>query len=438
MKTLTLIGIGTGNENFLTVEAKNALGNAEIIFGARRLLEVAGRILNRDFKSECIYKAEDILACLDENPLYKNAAVVFSGDVGFFSGAREFYEMFCGKSGVGEWSINVLPGISCAVYFAAKLKKSWQNWKFLSLHGEKCNVIEQIRKNPACFFIMSGKKDIEIVYDKLRTAFQNGILSSIKCFIGSNLSYENEKIWQTKNLGEWNLGECGGGECLGQNSLFVLLVENEKFENSVAFLSDDDFLRAKKIPMTKKEIRRISILALELEENSILYDIGSGTGSISVEAARIMSFGHIFAFEKNEDAFLLTKKNVEKFCLENVSCVRGEVPEIFKKRDISCEQAVDFLIPTHAFIGGSSGNLGEICLYLLKKNPRIRIVANFISLENLSEMQKITENLESENKIKNLEIRQISVSGTEKIGKFHLMKAQNPVFVVSFSGSGSI
>ena len=164
--------MGTGSENFLTIEAESALQKAQIIFGAKRILEIAENSLRRGLsedrqaesgknlpKSEPLYRAEEIFSYLKENPQYKKASVVFSGDVGFFSGAETFFS-FLGRADKSsektkpeacDWEINVIPGISSAVYFASKLQKSWQNWKFLSLHGAKCNAIGQIRKNPGCF-----------------------------------------------------------------------------------------------------------------------------------------------------------------------------------------------------------------------------------------------------------------------------------------------
>ncbi len=429
MKHLHLIGLGTGNENFLTIEAKSALINAEIIFGARRILEIAARSLSEVEtgeksknlpKTEPLYNAKEILSYLKENPQYQNVAVVFSGDVGFFSGAKGFYEEFQNEKEIsGEWDLNSIPGISSAVYFASKLQKSWQNWKFLSLHGSKCNTIEQIRKNPACFFILSGGKDTETVLQKIELAHKNGILPSVKCWLGENLSYPDEKIYEV------SLGETKSFE---KNGLFVLLVENEtaKYCPITPFLNDEDFIRTEKIPMTKKEIRRLSLMALGLSENSVVYDIGSGTGSVTVEAARLATSGQVFAVECKEEAFELTHKNVSKFCLENVTCILGNAPDCLKNQNLPS--------PTHVFVGGSRGNLSEIVEFVLQKNPKVRIVANFVSLENLCEMQSLLKNLESKDKIENVEITQVMVSHAEKAGEFHLMKAQNPVYIVNFSG----
>jgi len=429
-KSISLISLGPGNENILTLEAKNALENAQILFGAKRLLELVLRFSGGDrngalpvFVEE--YRAKEIFDYLEKNPGYERIAVVFSGDTGFFSGAA----LYSGKSGEKQgYEFSVFPGISSVNYFASKLKKSWQNWKFLSLHGAKCNFIEQIRKNAECFFILSGSEDLKNVLKKVREAVLGGILPEVKCYVGKNLSYNDEEIYEI-NFNAGRLVNSHTEFSSDSNALFVLLVENEKasFAGFASRLEDSDFIRDDAVPMTKKDVRRLSLSYLSLSENSVFYDIGSGTGSITVEAAREATEGKIFSFECDKNAFELTKKNVQKFFLENVTCVFGKAPESLNDSEIPS--------PTHVFIGGSRGNLSEIVNCLLQKNPFVKIVANFVSLENLCEMQTLLKELESKNMIKKLEITQLQVSKAAKLGNFNLMKAQNPVFIVSFEGS---
>ena len=491
-KHLFLIALGMGDENFLTAQAKNALREAQIIFGGERILEIARKILleegnpsenteapSKKIPFEPIYRAEEIFAYLSGHPDFSRAAVVFSGDTGFFSGAAAFCERFRVKPGMTEvksgmtetlnlgmteagagWEISLLPGIASPVYFASKLHKSWQKWKMLSLHGAKCNTIEQIRKNPACFFILSEIEDVRMVGKKIEKALENGVLSSVKCYLGSNLSYNVEKIIQIQPKEMSDFQESVGnaeikaksdgnspkinetadrsGAKSPKSSLFVLLVENENAlnESESPNLKDEDFIRAEKIPMTKKEVRQLSIAELCLSKSSVVYDVGSGTGSITVEAARIAVEGQVIAVDSNSDALALTQKNAEKFCLENVTFLQGSAPDCLKNTELPP--------PSHVFIGGSRGNLAEIIQFALEKNPSVRIVANFVSLENFTEMQNCLKNLEEGSfieadcgkiHIENLEIKQIYVSRAEKAGNFHLMKAMNPVWIVSFSGS---
>mgnify|MGYP002580620120 CR=1 FL=1 len=110
----------------------------------------------------------------------------------------------------------------------------------------------------------------------------------------------------------------------------------------------EEFLR-ERVPMTKEEIRHISICKLCLQADSVLYDVGSGTGSIAVEAAALSEDLNVYAIEQKENAVALIRKNAEQFGLENIHIVHAKAPE-----------GMDELpAPTHAFIGGSGGNLPE-------------------------------------------------------------------------------
>ena len=157
MKELNLIGLGTGSENLLTDEAKSALYGAQVIFGAKRLLAVVEKLNlpQKNVRMEPLYAAGEIFAFLEENPQFDNVSVVFSGDLGFFSGAKSFYELsekFCG------WQVKTLPGISSAVYFAAKLHKSWQNWKFLSCMAQNATLLTKSAKiRPVFLFFLEQK-----------------------------------------------------------------------------------------------------------------------------------------------------------------------------------------------------------------------------------------------------------------------------------------
>ncbi|MCR4821341.1 MAG: precorrin-6Y C5,15-methyltransferase (decarboxylating) subunit CbiT [Treponema sp.] len=215
-----------------------------------------------------------------------------------------------------------------------------------------------------------------------------------------------------------------------QKALFVLLVENTGIlASELPSLKDEDFIRHEKVPMTKREVRALSLSALSLSKDSVFYDVGSGSGSVTVEGARLAYEGQVFALECNEEALALTKANIEEFSLENVSLISGSAPQ--------CLENLDLPAPTHVFIGGSKGNFGQICRFFLKKNPRVKIAANFVSLEGLFEMQKFLSQLEEENfAVKDLEISQIGVSRAQKTGNFNLLKALNPVYIVSFTGSG--
>jgi precorrin-6Y C5,15-methyltransferase (decarboxylating) len=194
---------------------------------------------------------------------------------------------------------------------------------------------------------------------------------------------------------------------------------NLKTENQITpGISDSEFIRAQ-VPMTKEEVRAVSICKLHLTENSVVYDIGSGTGSVAVEMARLSKCIKIFAIETNPEAVSLINQNLKKFELENVQVVEGMAPAALE----------GLPAPTHAFLGGTKGALKEILLCLSQKNPACRVVVNAVTLESVS---KIHQTL-SEIPVENVECVQMGINRAEGAGKYHLLKAENPVYIFSFN-----
>lgn len=186
-------------------------------------------------------------------------------------------------------------------------------------------------------------------------------------------------------------------------------------------IPDEDFIRDK-VPMTKEEVRVVAISKLRLDKNSLVYDIGSGTGSVALEIARLSPSIEVYAVEVKDEAISLIRQNCKRFGCGKVHVVKTLAPEGLE----------ELPAPTHAFIGGSKGRLGEILAFLKSKNPRVRIVATAVSLETVAEMQTLLKSLD----VTDLDIVQLAVSRSEKIGEYHMMKANNPVYIYSFSFTG--
>lgn len=183
-------------------------------------------------------------------------------------------------------------------------------------------------------------------------------------------------------------------------------------------MRDEVFIRGQ-VPMTKSEVRAVSLSKLELTPNAVLYDIGAGTGSVSVEAALAIPQGQVYAVEHNPEAAQLILANREKFGTENLFLVEGKAPSAL----------VGLSVPTHGFIGGSSGEMNNIICRLQNLNPDIRIVINIIALETLTQTMDLLRTLKIE-----AEILLLQVAKAKQIGEYHLMQGQNPVYVISFGG----
>ncbi|MBW7571287.1 precorrin-6A reductase [Caproiciproducens faecalis] len=403
---IALIGVGMGNPAMLTKEAERKIQGAELLFGARRLL---AKIPGPAEKVPC-YLAEEILPYLKEKAV-KKAAVLFSGDTGFYSGAQKLYATLQKEIGKGAISaqVELLPGISSVSCLAAKLGISWHDAEIVSIHGRSANVADAVRTNPKTFLLVSGLVDM-----KALGALFHG-MENIRITAGYQLSYPEEEILRL------NPADCAA---LEKDGLYVCLIENPQAgkQRLTHGFPDSDFLRDR-VPMTKEEVREVSVCKLRLTRDAVLYDIGSGTGSVAVECAALSDRVQVYAIEKKKEAVLLTEQNRAKFGLTNLTVVEGEAPSAFE----------GLPAPTHAFLGGTGGNMKEILAALYRKNPQLRVVVNAVTLETLGEITGLLKTLPVEQE----EIVQIQVGRAETAGRYHLMRAENPVFIISFTFEGN-
>ena len=184
-------------------------------------------------------------------------------------------------------------------------------------------------------------------------------------------------------------------------------------------IPDDQFERAEKVPITKEEIRVVQISKARLKPGQIVYDIGCGSGSISIEAAfQIELSGKVLAVDCDKNAIELTKKNIEKFGLTNISVIYGNA----KEKIHELEEADTI------FIGGTGGDTKEIvelCENKLKSGGRI--VIGIILIETLYSVLQVLEKLQFES----VDITQVTISKSRKTSTGTMMLARNPVTIIS-------
>ena len=188
-------------------------------------------------------------------------------------------------------------------------------------------------------------------------------------------------------------------------------------------LKDEEFIRGN-CPMTKEEIRALSIWKLNLSRQSNVLDIGSGTGTITVQCSQIVTNGRIYSIEKDEEAYNITKKNIEKFKCENVDLIKGEAIDILESY-VEEGKIFDCI-----FIGGSGGNLDDIilnCDKLVDDNGTI--VMNFITLDNAYRAVEMMKALAYK-----VEITMVNISKNKE--NTYMMMANNPIYVVQCVGRG--
>lgn len=168
--------------------------------------------------------------------------------------------------------------------------------------------------------------------------------------------------------------------------------------------------------MTKQEVRAAVLAKLAVTPTDTLWDVGAGTGSVSVELAFAAPAGQVYAVECDPEACALIQKNREKFAAYNLTLIEGKAPE-----------ALDMLpAPDAVFIGGTKGNMGAVIDAVLHKNPAARLCIAAIALETLSAaVAALTAHGLA------AEVTQISVSRTKAAGNLHLLMANNPVFLIT-------
>lgn len=395
---VTLIGMGSGTPELLTAQGLAALQSADLIIGAKRLLEhlPTGCTENR----KALYKPENILSCLSEFPA-ANAALLYSGDTGFYSGASKLLPMLR-AFGI---SARVLPGISSVQLLSAAIGRPWQDWKLVSAHGCACDPAAEclIAEGRPVFFLTGGTETPATLCAKLADAG----LGDAHGIIGENLGTPQEHL------------AFGTAQTLAANAcapLSVLLIEHTVLPARRApGFPDDAFIRGE-VPMTKQEVRAAALAKLAVRPTDTLWDVGAGTGSVSVELALAAPRGHVYAVECAPDACALIRQNREKFHAYNLSLIEGTAPQVL----------ADLPAPDAVFIGGTKGSMAEVVDAALAKNPNARLCISAIALESLSAaIAALAAHGQA------AEVTQLAVSRTRPAGKLHLLMANNPIFLIT-------
>ena len=347
-----LIGIGMGAPETMTLWALEAIKECTTLVGAPRLLER----FQESHTCVPLIAGADIAEYIDKQR-EGTIGVLLSGDTGFYSGAHKLWTL------LGDHEVITVPGISSLSYFCARLHTNWQDVKLVSAHGRSHNVVGEIQRNARTFALTGGATRVEDICQELTRRGLGGVRLSV----GERLSYEDERI------------VTGTAAELAQGSfadLSVLLAENPdpvvRPFNSPG-LPDEAFLRGE-VPMTKEEVRTLALPKLRVEEDHVVWDVGAGTGSVSVECALACPAGQVFAVEKKQEALALLEENKARFHASNLHVVAGTAPEALQ----------DLPAPDRVFLGGTSGELEEILNVIFRKNPAARVVCTAVTLETVA------------------------------------------------------
>ena len=392
---VTLIGMGCGPET-LTAEASGALAEADLCVGAARLL---GYLPESDAARIAEYRPGAICALLEEKAP-ERACVLLSGDSGFYSGAAKLIPLLR-EQGV---EVQTLPGVSSLQVLAATLGRPWQDWLLRSAHGTACDPVPAVMQGRPALFLTSGA---EGPGDLCRSLTEAG-LGDLPVTVGEDLGQKSERIVRG------TAAEFAGKEFAPLN---LLLAEPApRYPARTPGIPDGEFLR-EQVPMTKQEVRAVILAKLAVGPEDVCWDVGAGTGSVSVELSQHASA--VYAVERNPDAAALIRRNRKRFCAWNLRLIEKEAPEAL----------YELPKPDAVFIGGSGGHLEEILETVCRANPEARICVSAIALETLQCAAETLQRLGLE-----AEVTQIGVSRTREAGPLHLLTAQNPVFLITGVG----
>lgn len=409
MRKVTIIGAGPGNPDLLSRAALDAIDIADVVIGAHRAL--VGIDVPPDVVRCELVKTADIVAALTDAASWQRAVVVMTGDVGLFSGARRLVEAL---SGDAQMDVRVIPGISSASYLAARLACPWQDWRFVSAHGVVCDIVAEAERAGELFLATSGGEDPSRLSGEL---VQAGF-GDARVTVAERLSYPDERI------------TCAtASEIAGQtfDDLNVMLIEfaggvaSSRWPYASSGIPDELFIRGD-VPMTKQEVRAVALAKLRLTATDTVWDVGAGTGSVSIEAALVARAGSVWSVERNAAGVRLIRENADAFGCGNVHAVPGVAPDALAKLPV----------PDAVFVGGSAGELPSIVEAALEKNSQVRLCVPCVTIETLTEACALL----SGSRFKGFEACQVSAARAEAVGSHHLMKAQNPVFLVSARGAG--
>ena len=399
-RKITLIGVGPGTGKCLTAEAREAIESADVLIGAERMLKVAEDVGVERHEE---YRAEKIHEFIQMNSRYRRVAILLSGDTGFYSGAASL------KEELKEYDVTVLPGISSVSCMAARIGVGLEGVPLLSIHGRSCNYLDYLREYGRIFLLMSSGKEIRSVLTRLcKYGWKQA-----RVYVGSRLSYPKERIVQglaerlAKAETEWD----------GLSVIYIELPRHRRPEPSDA--KDEEFIRGK-VPMTKSEVRSVILSRMAPAKDAVIYDVGAGTGSVSIQLAKKAIDGTVYAVEKNPEGLSLIHKNKVHFHVSNIRPVHGEAPEALR----------DLPAPDLAFVGGSGGSLRPILETIWEKNPAARVVVSAITINTVAECMACMQAFSDHP----AQILQVQVSKGKKAGHYQMMEGQNPVYIVTFEG----
>lgn len=365
-RAVTIVGLGDDGCKGLTARAMDAIARADVLVGGGRHLDFF-----REFPGERVPLRSPIASALERIAALAEehqVCVLASGDPLFFGIGSLVIRR------VGAEHVEVIPQPSSVQRAFARVGLTWDDAAVLSLHGRPREGFATRLKQTSKVAVLT---DDENSPARLAAHLVEHGETAWRAWVCENLGGPDERV-RCCSVVELQSFE-------GVAPLNVLILERAdpcwKEPPTIPFLPEEAFAKRtpKKGLITKREVRLLSLAALAIRPDSVVWDIGAGSGSVSIEAAMLSRHGRVYAVEVDPEGVQLCRENVRTHGVDNVRIVPGRAPEILGELEA----------PDAVFIGGSKGGLAEIIdVALARLKPHGRVVVNTITLENAGEASR--------------------------------------------------
>ncbi len=400
MPKLYIIGIGFKP---LEDKVKNLLIQIPYIIISPRLVEV---FKNYDIyplvktKLVLIKSFKKTLSFIEEKLKNSNLALLASGDPIYFGIGVKALEKF------GEEQVEIYPDLNCLQKGLSLIKKPWYQIKTISLHGRSVDfndLISVLKKENRICILTDSRNNPSFIAQVLLEKFPQP--EKLTFYVFERLGYPEEKIFVDKP-------QIIAKTKFKDPNFFIINYENSDDDDLIFGLGEEEIEHQRGM-ITKDEIRAIVIHKLRLPERGIIWDIGAGSGSVSLEIAKLNSKLKVYAIEKGNTEFIEKNKNL--YCISNLEIIKGIAPECLK----------DLPSPDRVFIGGSGNKLKEILEFISGISSLKIVVLTAVTLETLNISLKCLRK-----NFRKVEVSQINITKLESFKNNWIFKAKNSIFII--------
>jgi precorrin-6Y C5,15-methyltransferase (decarboxylating) len=401
-RAVTVIGIGDDGCVGLTSRAANAVASASVLVGGERHLAFFPQ-----FRGEKIAVQDGLSKALERVAQLAgehNVCVLASGDPLFFGiGALVV-------SKIGAEHVEILPQPSAMQWAFAKVGLKWDDAALLSLHGRaRDGLLTRLKRHAKVALFTDGENSPQWIASQLCDHGE----TAWRAWVCENLGGSDERVRA------FDLETLRSASDISPLNVLILQRSDEKWRPppAISFLHEDAF--AKRMPkkglITKREARLLSLAFLQLRRDSVVWDVGAGSGSVAIEAALIAHDGLAFAVEVDAEGVEICRENLRAHAVDNVRVVAGRAPEALR----------ELPDPDAVFVGGSKGAIDEIIGVALERlRSGGRLVVNAITLDNVGEIYAAFRARDLKP-----EALMLNVSRAEPLAHYMRWEAHNPIHI---------